>query len=237
MTTKPERKRRAAYDATSPVAIAEALNGDTATAGDPLRTIVAAPTSHAAVYPGARVTTALGSVPRPATLPPGPVGIGTVGTMPYRDRVKVRSGWEELLVFRVGAELFGIPLCRVEEAVELSAVHRVPESAGSALGVVDLRGRMVPLFSPHRALGVAAATVTAMLVLRDGARRVGFAIDDVDDVLRADLGALRPPPDGDAGDGVLLAIAHRGADLVGLLDADLFLASCLADSRTTETAA
>jgi chemotaxis signal transduction protein len=155
----------------------------------------------------------------------------------FRERVRDRAGSADLLLFRVGGELFGLPLEAVEEAVEIEVVHAVPEAPAHALGVVDLRGRMIPLFSPASALGVAPAGAPAMLVLRDGARRVGIAVDDVDDVLAADLRALRPAPDGDAGDGVLLAMARRGADLVGVLDAQLLLAACLAESRTPETVA
>jgi chemotaxis signal transduction protein len=93
---------------------------------------------------------------------------------------------------------------------------------------------MLPLISPARPLGVAPATAAAMLVLRDGARRVGLAIDDVDDVHTADLGELRPPPDGDV-DGVVLAIARRGGDLVSVIDPLLLLAACMAESRPLET--
>ncbi len=155
----------------------------------------------------------------------------------FRDRVAARAGTADLLIFRVGAELFGLALEAVEEAVEVDAVHPLPEGSAQALGVVELRGRMIPLVSAARPLGVAVSTaVVAMLVLRDGARRVGIAIDDVDDVIGADLGALGPSPDGDGGDGVLLAMARRGTDLVGVLDAHLLLAACLAESHTPETA-
>jgi chemotaxis signal transduction protein len=155
----------------------------------------------------------------------------------FRDRVRDREGSADLLLFRVGGEIFGLPLASVEEAVEIDVVHPVPEGSAHALGVVELRGRMIPLYTPARPLGVAPAGAPAMLVLRDGARRVGIAIDDIDDVLTADLAALRPAPDGDVGDGVLLAMARRGADLVGVLDVHLLLAACLAESRTPETPA
>jgi chemotaxis signal transduction protein len=159
------------------------------------------------------------------------------GATPFRARVERRAGTAEVLAFRVGAELFALPLDAVEEAVELEVVHVVPESADGTLGVVELRGRFVPVLSPERALGVRPRSAAAMLVLRANDRRVGIAIDDVDDVITLDLRALRPPPEAGGADGVLLAVARRGADLVGVLDADLLLGTCVAEARTTGSSA
>ena len=161
----------------------------------------------------------------------GSAGVG------FRERVRAREGTADLLVFRVGSELFALPLAAVLEAVEIETVHPVPGAAAGLLGLVDLRGRMLPLLSPLRALGAAPSRPAAMLVLRDGARCVGIAIDDVDDVYRAALAALGQPPAGDAADGVLLAIAYRGADIVGVLDAQPLLAALAAESRPPEAAA
>lgn len=195
------------------------------------------PRSSGAVLSPAHGTAAVvPAAPEPLPAAPG-LDDGPVALASFRDRVRDREGWADLLLFRVGGEIFGLPLATVEEAVEIEVVHPVPEGSAYALGVVDLRGRMIPLYTPGRALGVGPAGTPAMLVLRDGARRVGIAIDDVDDVLTADLAALRPAPDGDVGDGVLLAMARRGADLVGVLDVHLLLAACLAESRTPETPA
>ena len=155
----------------------------------------------------------------------------------FRDAVRRREGRAELLLFRIGQELFALALDHVDEATEVDAVHPVPEASGASLGVVELRGRMIPLVSPAGPLGVEPGARAAMLVLRDGVRRVGVAVDDVDDVLSAELSTLRAPPDGDTGDGILLAMARRGSDLVGVLDAEALLAACLAESRSPETAA
>lgn len=178
-------------------------------------------------------------VPAPAAGPAAaaPEPAPDAARLPLRERVERGEGSAELLVFRVGAELFALALDAVEEVVEVERVHGVPEAPGATLGVVELRGRMVPLVSPARALGVVPAALGAMLVLRNDDRRVGIAIDDVDDVLTVGLAALCPAPAADAGDGVLLAMARRDRELVGLLDAESLLAACLVEARTLETAA
>ena len=100
------------------------------------------------------------------------------------------------------------------------------------LGVISLRGRMLPAYSPARPLGVALARAdAAALVVRAGDRRVALAVDDVDDVMTVDLAELRPVPvlAGEERDAVLLGVAARGAELVAVLDADALVTACLSD--------
>lgn len=153
-----------------------------------------------------------------------------VAAIPFRERARARVGSVELLLFRVGHELFAAPLASVEEAVELPAIRHLPEMADDMLGMFALRGRMMPIYSPSRPLGVSlGAAPTAALVVRAGAQRVALAVDDVDDVLDLDLGTLRDAPGVEDADGILLGVARRGRDLVAVLDGDALVAACLTD--------
>jgi chemotaxis signal transduction protein len=67
-----------------------------------------------------------------------------------------------------------------------------------------------------------------MLVLRSGERRIGLAVDDVEDVMTIEPSMVRRPPVPDAGDAVLRGVARRGTELVGILDADALLSACVA---------
>lgn len=177
-----------------------------------------------AAAPGAPIR--LGPTPVAATAAAVPNEVRTAADgADDTERLRSRTGRAQLLVFRVGAERFGLPLARVEEAVEVGAVYPLPGGGLDALGVVEVRGRMVPLFAARRVLGVTADGGAAMLVLRDGTRRVGVAVDDVDDVLAVDCATLAAPPDAD---GVVVGIARRGDAIVAVLDADALLGGCLA---------
>ena len=144
-------------------------------------------------------------------------------------------------MFRVGRELFAADLCAVEEAVELEGLRPLPEMPSGMLGVFPLRGRMTPVYSPARALGVALGERSGVALLMratvDGVahRRVGLAIDDVEDVLTVDLSTLRDPPLADGTDGLLLGLARRGAELVAVIDAEALVTACLS-GRALETA-
>lgn len=148
---------------------------------------------------------------------PGAAGVG-------------REGALECLIFRVGAELFALDLAAVEEALELPAVHRVPEMPAAMLGVFELRERLLPVYSPARSLGVELSIENAVaLVLHVLDRRIALAVDDVEDVLRVDLTQLRRSPVPDGGEGVLLGVVRSGRDLVTLIHGEALALTCLAE--------
>ncbi len=129
------------------------------------------------------------------------------------------------LVFRVGRELFALLLDRVEEAIDVESVQRLPEMSETMLGVIAYRAGLVPLYGPSRPLGAvldAAPRAALILAMPDG--RSALAVDDVDDVLTLGREAVRRSPV-ELGDGVLVGIARRGTDLIGVLDADALVAA------------
>jgi purine-binding chemotaxis protein CheW len=150
------------------------------------------------------------------------------GAASWRERVRARSGVEELLTFHVGRERFATSLGSIEEAVERPDVYRVPEMPETMLGVFSLRGRLIPVCSPMRALGVElVALEPTVLLMRAGTRRVGVAVDDVDDVIALDLATIRPSPGTEDPDGVLLGVVRQGNELIAIVDPDAIVATCL----------
>ena len=225
------RRRRAADRAPSPLHLATALNareeyqrrqrGDTpqSVAAIAVEAVPVEEVEPPCAEPGSVVLDAL-----------DPAVDDALQAMPFRERARARVGRAELLLFRVGRELFATPLAAIEEAVELEEVRAIPEMPSSMLGVTDLRGRMIPIYSPARPLGVElGAAPSAALIVRAGERRVALAVDDVEDVLDADLTALRDAPGGDDADGVLLGVARHGRMLVAVLDGDALVAACLTE--------
>jgi purine-binding chemotaxis protein CheW len=138
------------------------------------------------------------------------------------------AGASAMLLFRLGRELFAVPLAAALEAVERPPVDALPEMPAAMLGVATVRGEMLPVYSPEHALGTRGEQADGvLLVLRDVCRRVAIAIDDVEDVIDVDTGALHPPPLADAGDAVLIGLARHGRELVSILDADALVRACV----------
>ena len=159
-----------------------------------------------------------------------------VATLPFRDRVRARAGVVEVLLFRIGEELFATDLTASEEAIEAPTVHRVPEMPEQMLGFFSLRGKLLPVFSPSQLLGASLSKENgAAVVLRAGEKRIALAIDDVDDVMPLDLARLRDVPAASDPEGVLLGVAWRENELVSLIDAEALLAACQSE-QLVETA-
>ena len=169
--------------------------------------------------------------PRPAPMDADiPVEENTVAApvAPLRDRIAGGEGRADLLVFRVGAELFATELRTVEEAVEGVAARAIPDAPPAMLGIFAVRDRTLPMYALGRVLALANAGAPEMtLVLRPSAARIALAVDQVDDVFEASLSSVRPSPTPDA-DGIVLGVVWRGPELVTLLDADVLVAHCLA---------
>lgn len=133
----------------------------------------------------------------------------------------------EMLLFRQGGELFALALCAALEVVEMPVLDAVPDMAGDMLGVVPVRGSYVPVYAPESALGLAAAsTHAALLMLRRDGRVVGVALEDVEDVIVVDVSRLHHPHATAAGAGVVLGVERRGSDLVSVVDADALVNAC-----------
>lgn len=138
------------------------------------------------------------------------------------------------LVFRVGRELFALPLDAVDEAVDVDRIQRVPEMSAAMLGVLSLRGALVPLYASAAVLGAPADASRAALIFTTDRGRIALAVDDVEDVLPLPPEARGRPPV-DFGDALLIGVARRGTDLIGVLDPGALIAACRAD-RALETA-
>ena len=154
-----------------------------------------------------------------AARPAEPAPVPATDRLSFRERVRRRLGTADLLVFRIGRELFGVELISVEEALDMPVVHRLPEMPDAMLGVFTLRGALVSVFAPQTTLGIPYEDAATVVVFWGGDRRVALATDDVDDVLTVDLGTVRDCPGAGAKDGALLGVVRRGTELIALLDA------------------
>jgi chemotaxis signal transduction protein len=155
--------------------------------------------------------------------------VSSAPVVPLRERVESRTGHAELLVFRVGSELFATELRAVEEAVEGVDVQTIPDTPPAMLGIFALRDRTLPMYVLARVLEVPGSEGGQMtLVLRPAGQRIALAIDAVDDVFEAPLDAVRPAPAHADGDAMVLGVVWRGTELITLLDAELVVAACVA---------
>jgi len=162
------------------------------------------------------------------------------------------SALAQYLTFSVAEEEYGVSVLAVREILEYGVVTRVPRAPAHIRGVMNLRGRVVPLVDLAVRLGLAPSPIsprTCVVVVEvevEGERTVmGLVVDAVSQVV--ELGAEdieAPPPFGAAADAALLSgMGRAGKRFVLLLDVDKVLAGKVeepapaASSLTTAAAA
>jgi purine-binding chemotaxis protein CheW len=129
----------------------------------------------------------------------------------------------------LGGEEYGIEIVRVHEIIGLLHVTRIPRMSPSLRGVVNLRGKVIPIMDLRAALELpvtgGAALETCIVVVQVRGAQVGVLVDSVADVVAITAEQIEPPPP--FGDGVntqcLLGISRIGERVRLLLDIEQVL--------------
>ena len=104
----------------------------------------------------------------------------------------------ECLVFRLGAEEYGIDILSVQEIRGFEPVTAIAHAPAFIKGVVNLRGVIIPIVDLRIKFGLATASYdafTVVIVLRVAGRVVGIVVDGVSDVVHLDRDQIRPAPE------------------------------------------
>lgn len=102
----------------------------------------------------------------------------------------------ELLSFTVAGCDFCLPVGDVREVRSWSDPTPLPLSDPSLIGVINLRGTILPVIDLARKLGLSSLTMSpgVIIVVAKTGRLAGLAVDRVDDILTIPVGSLSPPP-------------------------------------------
>ncbi len=149
------------------------------------------------------------------------------------------AGGAQLVTFRLGEEQFGVPIGAVQEIVRLPDVTPVPEAPWFVEGVINLRGRIIPVIDLGRRLRLPdrpRTRKTRILIVETDRRQVGLIVDAASEVLRLPPNAVEPPPPMISGIGVeyITGVGKLGDSLLVLLDLGKVLHP--EDLRRAETA-
>lgn len=145
---------------------------------------------------------------------------------------------QQVLTFSLGSETYGVDILRVQEIRGFSAVTRIPHSPPHVLGVLNLRGLVVPIVDLRMRFSLAEAAYTPLTVIivlsvegGGGRRNFGVVVDGVSDVMDLAPDALRPTPEfGDRMDtDFIRGLATLGESMVMLLDIDRLIGNDLGE--------
>jgi purine-binding chemotaxis protein CheW len=113
------------------------------------------------------------------------------------DKQKDSQELLQLVSFNIGNEEFGIDILKVQEIIRLIAITKVPNSPEFVEGVVNLRGKVIPVIDLRIKLRMVKKehnNNTRIIVVEINNTTVGFIVDAVSEVLRIPKNITEPPP-------------------------------------------
>jgi purine-binding chemotaxis protein CheW len=135
---------------------------------------------------------------------------------------------QQLVVFQLGAELYGVEISRVHEIIRLQTITRVPRAPAFVEGVINLRGKVISIINLPRRFGLPVTDHTRasrIVVVEVNDQVIGMVVDGVSEVLRIANSTIEPPSPVVAGVDAeyVQGIAKLPERLVILLDLDRVL--------------
>ncbi len=129
----------------------------------------------------------------------------------------------QLVSFSIGEEEFGVDILKVQEINRMPAVTHVPDTEEHVKGVINLRGKVIPILDLRKMFGFAPREHdknTRIVVLELSGTTVGMVVDAVREVLRIPARVLEAPPAAVAGSGsgFITSIAKLDDRMLILLD-------------------
>ncbi len=145
----------------------------------------------------------------------------------------------EYLTFKLGDEEYGIDIMRVQEIRSFEVPTRMVNTPDFILGVLNLRGLIVPVVDMRIKFNLSQANYdqfTVVIVLTIKGRILGMVVDGVSDVITFAPEQLRPVPDFSSviGNDYLLNIGSLENRMLMLLDIDKLM--CSADMNLLRSA-
>jgi len=149
---------------------------------------------------------------------------------------KAEAGLTDLagkyLTFSLGAEIYGLEILKVSEIIGLMSITRVPQTPAYIRGVINLRGKVIPVVELRKKFDLdcvedteRTCIIVVQVIHADQPIIMGILVDEVSEVVDISGPQLEPPPNlGAAIDtNYIRAMGKVGNHVVILLDVDRVL--------------
>jgi purine-binding chemotaxis protein CheW len=113
------------------------------------------------------------------------------------ETTEVSDEEEQLVVFLLAGEAYGISIQMVESIIKKQAITKVPHVDKYILGVTNLRGTVVPVVDLRLRFSIPEQETTKdtrIIVLNTESGKNGILVDEVMEVMRLPKSAIAPPP-------------------------------------------
>jgi len=117
---------------------------------------------------------------------------------PAREEKKLAEAQEHLVTFFLSSEEYGVDVRLVQEIIRVTEVTPVPRAPEAIKGVINLRGRIIPVVDLKRRLGlgeVEETRLTRIVVVKLRDRLVGLLVDGASQVLKVPVSVIEAAPE------------------------------------------
>jgi len=119
-----------------------------------------------------------------------------------------------MVIFRIGGEEFAIDIGLTKEIVTMRPITPIPETEDYVLGVMNLRGNLVPVLDLRKRLRAGSDSAASargqadirIIIARVDGKQTGLVVDGASEVIRVTDEMVESPPD---------VITEIGADYIG----------------------
>lgn len=144
------------------------------------------------------------------------------------DAAEAAALWETWVSFRLSSETFAFPVDTIQEILRVGTITRVPDAPHPVRGIINLRGRVVPVVDLRVRLGLKAEAPgprSRILVASVRGRVIGLLVDAVEQVVRLDRNRFEAPPADVMTDqsAYITAVYQQSGGLLILLDPEQVL--------------
>lgn len=135
----------------------------------------------------------------------------------------------KLVSFTLDHEEFCVDVLKVREIIHVPLITRVPNTPPYLEGVINLRGKVIPVISMRKKFGlqnVENDKQTRIMVMEVGSELMGFIVDAVSEVIRVSAGEIQPSPakmSGDIDQECIAGVINQSERLLVLLNLEMML--------------
>lgn len=129
---------------------------------------------------------------------------------------------QQMVLFRLGAEEYGISISQVKEIIQYNGATRLPQTSDFMEGIINLRGNVIPVIELAKKFGLAASGSSdrrAVIIGAEG-QEIGVIVDEVTEVIRLQDTAIEPAPTMTVSNDYIRGIGKEGNRLLILLDVE-----------------
>ena len=101
----------------------------------------------------------------------------------------------QLVSFNLDQEEYGVDVLKVREIIRMPTVTRVPNTPHYVEGVINLRGKVIPIISMRKKFGLLEVEndkQTRIMVMDVDGELMGFIVDAVSEVIRISGSEIQP---------------------------------------------